>query len=153
MVRLEIARETDFGVNDQTFIVNTHLGEHINYNDTIMGYDLDQLNMQELEDYENDVKKSRHQLPDIVVVKKCYPRLAKRDRQRIWKLKHLNKEEEAGENNVHAMKKKSAKEARNLQDREMRDYNEFLQDIEEDPEMRANINMYKDDDVIAALES
>ena len=51
------------------------------------------------------------------------------------------------------MKKKSAKEARNLQDREMRDYNEFLQDIEEDPEMRANINMYKDDDVIAALES
>lgn len=35
----------------------------------------------------------------------------------------------------------------------MRDYNEFLQDIEEDPEMRANINMYKDDDVIAALES
>ena len=35
----------------------------------------------------------------------------------------------------------------------MRDYNEFLQEIEEDPEMRANINMYKDDDVIAALES
>ena len=35
----------------------------------------------------------------------------------------------------------------------MKDYNEFLQDIEEDPEMRANINMYKDDDVIAALES
>ena len=50
------------------------------------------------------------------------------------------------------MKKKSAKEARNLADREMKDYNEFLQDIEEDPEMRANINMYKDDDVIAALE-
>ena len=51
------------------------------------------------------------------------------------------------------MKKKSAKEARNQLDREMKDYNEFLQDIEEDPEMRANINMYRDDDVIAALES
>ena len=50
------------------------------------------------------------------------------------------------------MKKKSAKEARNLADREMKDYNEFLQDIEEDPEMRANINMYKDEDVINALE-
>ena len=35
----------------------------------------------------------------------------------------------------------------------MKDYNEFLQEIEEDPEMRGNINMYKDDDVIAALES
>lgn len=30
----------------------------------------------------------------------------------------------------------------------MADYNEFLQDIEEDPEMRANINLYKDEDVI-----
>ena len=41
MVRLEIARESEFGVNDRTFIVNTHLGEFINYNDTIWGYDLD----------------------------------------------------------------------------------------------------------------
>lgn len=87
-----------------------------------------------------------------MIVKKAYPKLAKRDRQRIWKLKHLEKEAEDGENNVHAMKKKSAKEAKNLADREMRDYNDFLQDIEEDPEMRANINLYKDDDVIASLE-
>lgn len=50
------------------------------------------------------------------------------------------------------MKKKSAKEQRNLEDRENKDYNEFLQEIEEDPEMRANINMYKDEDVINSLE-
>ena len=43
MVRLEIARESEFGINDRTFIVNTHLGEVINFNDTIMGYDLAQL--------------------------------------------------------------------------------------------------------------
>jgi len=49
-----------------------------------------------------------------VIVKKAYPKLAKKQRQRIWKLKHLEKEEEAGENNYHAMKKKTAKEARNL---------------------------------------
>jgi len=35
----------------------------------------------------------------------------------------------------------------------MADYNEFLQDIDEDPEMRANINLYKDDDVINQLEA
>ena len=35
----------------------------------------------------------------------------------------------------------------------MADYNDFLRDIEEDPEMRANINMYRDDDVINQLES
>ena len=60
MVRLEIARESEFGVNDRTFIVNTHLGEFINFNDTVLGYDLAQLNMQELDDYENDSKRNRH---------------------------------------------------------------------------------------------
>ena len=40
MVRLEVARESEFGVVDRTFIVNTHLGEFINYNDTVWGYDL-----------------------------------------------------------------------------------------------------------------
>lgn len=50
------------------------------------------------------------------------------------------------------MKKKSAKEQKNLDERENKDYNEFLQEIEEDPEMRANINMYKDEDVINSLE-
>ena len=109
MVRLEVARESEFGVNDRTFIVNTHLGEFINFNDTVWGYDLAQLNMQEVEDYENDAKLSRHQLPDIVIVKKAYPKLAKRSRQRMWKLKHLDKEA-LGENNYQASKKKSAKE-------------------------------------------
>ena len=40
MVRLEIARESEFGVNDRTFHVMTHLGEVINFNDTVLGYDL-----------------------------------------------------------------------------------------------------------------
>ena len=59
----------------------------------------------------------------------------------------------AGENNYHASKKKSAKDQRQQEDREQADYNEFLQDIEEDPEMRANINLYKDEDVINELEA
>jgi nonsense-mediated mRNA decay protein 3 len=39
-VQVEIARKEDFGVNDKTFIVNTHLGEILNFNDTVLGYDL-----------------------------------------------------------------------------------------------------------------
>jgi nonsense-mediated mRNA decay protein 3 len=100
MVRLEIAREREFGVNDRTFIVNTHLGEHINYNDTVMGYDLAECTAMELEEYELDVKKNRHQLPDVVIVKKCYARVKKRQNQRIWKLKQLDKEV-LGDNNIH----------------------------------------------------
>jgi len=34
----------------------------------------------------------------------------------------------------------------------MQDYKDFLDDIEEDPELRSNINLYKDDDIIAQLE-
>lgn len=33
-----------------------------------------------------------------------------------------------------------------------KDYEYFLQDLEDDPELRANVNLYKDDDVIAQLE-
>ena len=63
--------------------------------------------MQELDDYEMDSRKSKHQLPDIVIVKKAYPKVSKRMKSRIWKLKHLEKDA-LGENNVHASKKKSA---------------------------------------------
>lgn len=122
MVRVEIARESEFGVSDRTFIVNTHLGAHINFNDTVLGYDIDQINMQELDDYEADPKKQKHQLPDIVIVKKCFPKISKRQRQRIWKLKHLDKEM-VGDSNVHAMKKKTSKEQKNQEERDNNDYN------------------------------
>ena len=46
-------------------------------------------------------------MPDIVIVKKAYPKVSKRMKNRIWKLKHLEKDA-LGDNNVHASKKKSA---------------------------------------------
>lgn len=49
MVQVEVARAQDFGRNDQTFIVNTHLGEQLNYNDTVLGYDLDAINLMQLD--------------------------------------------------------------------------------------------------------
>lgn len=52
MVQVEIARKSDWGVNDKTFIVNTHLGETLNYNDTVLGFDLDMININELEELE-----------------------------------------------------------------------------------------------------
>lgn len=33
-----------------------------------------------------------------------------------------------------------------------KDYELFLRDLEDDPEMRQNVNLYKDEDVIARLE-
>jgi len=48
-----VARASDYGHNDKTFVVNTHLGEILNYNDTVLGYDLDAINVNELDDLEN----------------------------------------------------------------------------------------------------
>ena len=51
MVRLELARASDYGQTDKTFIANTHLGEVINYNDTVLAYDLNQMAHAALDDY------------------------------------------------------------------------------------------------------
>lgn len=51
MVQVEVARKEDYGVNDKTFIVNTHLGEILNFNDTVLGYDLDAMNLADLEEF------------------------------------------------------------------------------------------------------
>jgi hypothetical protein len=46
---------------------------------------------------------------------------------------------------------KDEKKAAKAQARNGKDYEHFLQDIEDDPELRANINLYKDEDIIAQL--
>lgn len=56
--------------------------------------------------------------------------------------------------------KKPSKKAARKQAREDRkgatagkDYELFLRDLEDDPELRANVNLYRDDDIMAELES
>jgi nonsense-mediated mRNA decay protein 3 len=71
-------------------------------------------------------------IPDVIIVKKSYPNARKKSRKRNWKLKGLAKEEE-----VEAMKTKADK-AKADEDLEL-----FLRDIEEDPELRTMINLYK----------
>jgi len=73
-VQVEIARSTDYGRNDKTFIVSTHLGEILNFNDTVLGYDMELVNFPGLDDYKNH----DDYLPDVVLVKKTFPKLRKR---------------------------------------------------------------------------
>ena len=96
MVQVELARASDFGTNDHTFILNTHLGEILNYNDTVLGFDLDAMNMMELEDFAN----TNHTIPPVVLVKKTFPKFRRHQKHRIWKLRHLDKEA-VDEHNIH----------------------------------------------------
>lgn len=164
-VQVEVARKEDFGVNDKTYIINSHLGEILNFNDTVLGYDLVQANISDIDEY-NHVDKY---LPEIVLVKKTFPKFRKRQRNRIWKLKHFEdkkmevktvveeeEEDDDGEdarNNKPKEKKKTKKQLRRelKEDKDVKkgkDYEHFLQDIEDDPELRSHVNLYKDDDII-----
>jgi nonsense-mediated mRNA decay protein 3 len=80
MVQVEVARKSDFGVNNRTFIVNTHLGEILNYNDTVLAFDLDSMNINELDEMEG----KNLAIPPVVIVRKTYPRFRKRQKQRLW---------------------------------------------------------------------
>ena len=90
------------------------------------------------------------QVPPIVLVKKTYPKYRKRRKHRLWKLKHLPKEEGAPDEETEAPVKK--KKGKDSQQRYEKDYQMFLQDIEEDPELRGQIDLYRNEDVINELE-
>ncbi|GLV41288.1 Nonsense-mediated mRNA 3 [Carabus blaptoides fortunei] len=70
-------------------------------------------------------KLDRHTVPDVILVKKQYGDRSVRRRMRNWKLKHLAEESTAFNQDAN-------------------DYNEFLDELEEDPTLRQNINIFKD---------
>lgn len=132
---IEVAREEDLGVNDKRFLVKSHLGFVLKPGDTCLGYDMSTLVFND-----KDAKNLKSTMPDIVLVRKSYPKWRKLSKERNWKLKSLvqNGPEEAG---FGIAAKPSEKEDPNYErDREM-----FMRDLEEDADMRARINIYKSD--------
>jgi len=68
-------------------------------------------------------------LPDVVLVKKVFPNRKSKSKKRIWKLKRLELEEEGGRKGTEAKAEQ--------------EYEEFLRDLEEDPELRSGVVLYK----------
>ena len=68
---VEVARESDFGVNDETFMCVTHLGHLLSPGDVVLGYDLASTVLSSEAEWsiENDVT-SNFVMPDVVLVKK-----------------------------------------------------------------------------------
>eukprot|EP00742_Colponemidia_sp_Colp-10_P002276 GILJ01002430.1.p1 GENE.GILJ01002430.1~~GILJ01002430.1.p1 ORF type:complete len:528 (+),score=93.79 GILJ01002430.1:79-1662(+) len=125
---VECARVSDFGRNDIVFRVRTHLGHLLKPGDSAMGYDMTTINF--LED--DDASIRRLQVPEVILVKKHYPNRRKQNKKRNWKLQHLQKEESD-----------MLPRERDVQKTE-KEYEEFLQDLEEDPELRSNVNLFKE---------
>ena len=69
-------------------------------------------------------------IPYVVIVKKHYPNRRKVQTRRKWKLQQLAKVQEGG------ITKKD-------EEREANEYEMFMRDLEEDPELRATVNIYR----------
>ncbi|KPI39041.1 60S ribosomal export protein NMD3 [Cyphellophora attinorum] len=124
-----VARASDLGTNDQTYFCRTHLGGVLHVGDSVMGYHLTGTNFNnpQFEELENSALASR--IPDVVLVKKHYARRKKPKRN--WRLKRMEKEE----SEMLPRKQDQAKMDA--------DYEMFLQDVEEDVELRNTLALYK----------
>lgn len=131
-----VARSRDFGLNNQTFSVRTHLGSLLHAGDVVLGYDLERGNFN---DCNFDSLQLKNLLPDVVLVKKKYQRQT--GRKRSWRLRSLAKEQDES-----VMRKGE-------NDRMEADYEQFMQDLEEDPELRSSVNIYRRKDALPPSQS
>ncbi|XP_069474573.1 60S ribosomal export protein NMD3 isoform X2 [Ambystoma mexicanum] len=109
----------------QQYHCRTHLGHLLNPGDLVLGFDLANCNLND--EFVN--KMNPQHVPDVVLIKKCYDR-NKRQRRRNWKLKEMDKDKEGMDTD------------------DERQYQEFLEDLEEDESIRKNVNIYKDTNIL-----
>lgn len=126
-----VARASDLGVNDKSYFCRTHLGAILHAGDSVLGYQLtgSNFNNQQLEDIEADGRYAQ-QIPDVVLVKKHYERKRK-TKTRAWRLKRMDRDQ--GD----LLPKKADQERMDA------DYEMFLRDVEEDPELQQTFALYK----------
>ncbi|KAL3846061.1 hypothetical protein ACJIZ3_003464 [Penstemon smallii] len=125
----QVARVSDFGKNDTIFNVKTHLGHLLNSGDYALGYDLYSAN-------NNDIELDKYKglvLPEVILVKKSYEekRQKKRAKPRSWKLKSLNMEVD------------NSSKVRDNVEKMNSEYEQFLRDLEENPDLRFNLSLYR----------
>lgn len=116
-------------------------------------------------------KMSEDIVPDVVLVKKVFADKSTRNARRRWKLKHLTLDDDAGSQNrwVCECVFKCVTSAYiwfelpthyvsifpssllTFFSFPQRDYTDFLEDLEEDPQYRTNVNIYRDESKAATL--
>uniref|UniRef100_A0A803V6W9 60S ribosomal export protein NMD3 n=1 Tax=Ficedula albicollis TaxID=59894 RepID=A0A803V6W9_FICAL len=117
-------RKTSELDTDHQYFCCTHLGHILNPGDLVLGFDLANCNLND--EFAN--KMNPQHIPDVVLIKKSYDR-SKRQRRRNWKLKELERDREATDTD------------------DERQYQDFLEDLEEDETIRKNVNIYRNADI------
>lgn len=142
MADITCVRASDMGgSSNEEFYIRSHLGGILHPGDSAMGYYLKNSNFNSdlFDELDSD------NIVDVVLVKKHYVRSNKRSKNRHWKLKRMANERK----DIVAEEVMDSRQAKQEQERAERDYELFLQDLEEDEELRQNINLYKSDKINA----
>ncbi|EGG12206.1 uncharacterized protein MELLADRAFT_46699 [Melampsora larici-populina 98AG31] len=130
--------------DDAIFHTRTHLGGILRPGDTVLGYHLANSNFN---DTNFELMKS-DRIPEVILVRKTYPNRRKRNRTRNWKLRSIAKEaQDAPEDHagLGRAKVEAKKGSRGMADQAKveAEYELFLRDLEEDPELRQNVQLFK----------
>jgi len=123
LVEAQVVKSDD--PDNVVMYTKSHMGHLLKPGDTVLGYDLKNTNANEanIEEYNNNMAN----IPDVILIRKVY---TKANKERNWQLKHLAKKEQEN------MKKND------IAKREQ-DMNRFMEELEEDPEMRSNVKIFK----------
>jgi len=115
---IEVARSADLGVNDDRLIVRSHMGASLRPGNRVLGYDLRYLSLSGYDEWGTEATRA-----DVLLVRKVF----NRKKGRNWELRRLDREREEGAPEVDDDK----------------DMEAMRQDLEEDPELRRHVNMYR----------
>lgn len=138
---VEMDYETAAG-RTQIFHTRTHLGGILQPGDAAMGYYLTSSNFNS----DDFATLQADRIPDIVLVKKAYPNRRKKGKPRSWKLRSIAKEQ-GEEGDTGGGRGVVGRMGGRDQKKVDEDYELFLMDLEEDPELRGTVNLYKAKDV------
>jgi len=117
MAMAEVVRSDEIGNENEIQFVRTHLGNILQPGDTVLGYDLQRSNFNDL--VLENVKKNK--IPDVVLVRKVYAKKTNRK----FKVKKL------------------PIQATSNEEKHKEDFERFLDEIEEDEEIRGAVRLYK----------
>lgn len=151
---VQVVKASEFGRTTQYFFVRTHLGHILKTGDVVLGYDIATANFNNTDFDEATAGNKLNHLSDVILVKKSYAHLRRQGGSRRWKLRDLAKDEgpsnDAAEADVAMPAAPRAKKAPALSgsqrmeaEKAARDMELFLQELEEDAEMRQAINIYR----------
>ncbi|VDN51130.1 unnamed protein product [Dracunculus medinensis] len=129
LVDVWVARADQVGKTDAPIIfTRSHLGNVLKPGDTVLGFDLQNSNVNNkiLDSVASD------RVPDVILVRKVFDRTM-RQKRRKWKLKRIVRD-----GNI-------VPDTASVEN----EFENFMEDLEEDEQLRKRINIYKKTDIVA----